>query len=105
MTFGVATFVAITVIAYLVGLIWKTSDLDDKWIPCVVGTVGLALGIAGYLLNVPDFPASDILTAAAVGTASGFAAVGINQIKKQLIDINNEAEKDINSPSGPDSHE
>ena len=33
---------------------------------------------------MPEFPASDYLTAAAVGIVSGLAATGINQVYKQL---------------------
>ena len=85
MDFGVASFVGITVIAYLAGYIWKTAEkLPDKWIPCVCGVVGLILGIVAFLIKVPDFPANDVINAAAVGIVSGFAATGINQIGKQL---------------------
>ena len=34
--------------------------------------------------GVPDFPATDSLTAVAVGIVSGLAATGINQAAKQL---------------------
>ena len=33
---------------------------------------------------MPDFPAGDYITAAAVGIESGLAATGINQAAKQL---------------------
>ena len=35
---------------------------------------------------VPDFPATDYLTAVAVGIVSGLAATGVNQVFKQLRD-------------------
>jgi uncharacterized membrane protein HdeD (DUF308 family) len=85
MELGIASFAAITIIAYLAGYIWKTTDkLPDKWIPCVCGAVGCILGIVAFLIKIPDFPATDILNAAAVGIVSGFAATGINQIYKQF---------------------
>jgi ribonucleotide monophosphatase NagD (HAD superfamily) len=34
--------------------------------------------------TIPDFPATDILNALAVGIASGLASTGVNQIVKQL---------------------
>ncbi|WP_366776160.1 phage holin family protein [uncultured Gemmiger sp.] len=37
-----------------------------------------------WLISVPDFPATDPLTAVAVGIVSGLAATGINQAVKQL---------------------
>ncbi len=85
MDLGIASVAAITVIAYLIGFIWKTADpLNDKWIPCVCGVFGCILGIVAYLIKIPDFPANDVINAAAVGIASGLAATGINQIGKQL---------------------
>ena len=83
MDFGIASVAAITVIAYLVGAGCKASaKIFDSWIPVICGIVGAVLGIAG-LYVMPDFPASDIVTALAVGIVSGFAATGINQIYKQ----------------------
>ncbi len=85
MSFGIASFAAITIIAYLAGFAWKTADkLPDKWTPVICGSIGCILGIVAYLIKVPDFPAEDILNAAAVGIASGFAATGIHQIYKQF---------------------
>ncbi len=85
MDLGIAYFPALVIIAYLAGMAWKTSDvLKDKWIPVVCGTLGCILGIVAFLIKVPEFPADDIFTAAAIGIVSGFAATGINQITKQL---------------------
>lgn len=85
MGLGIASVGAITVIATLVGYAWKTADkLSDKWIPTICGAVGLILGVVAYLIKIPDFPASDVINAAAVGIVSGFAATGINQVYKQL---------------------
>ena len=84
MDFGIATVVAITVMCYIVGLIVRATGLDNKWIPVTCGVAGMALGIAALYMGMPDFPASDPVTAAAVGAASGLAATGINQAAKQL---------------------
>lgn len=80
---GIAGVAAITVIAWLVGEAAKLSPLDNKWIPVICGVVGSVLGILGMRI-MPDFPAGDIMTAAAVGIVSGLAATGIDQIGKQL---------------------
>lgn len=82
--FGIASVAAITVIAYLAGMVWKATPLNDKWIPILCGVVGIILGVVAYLTKMPDFPANDIISAGAVGVVSGFAATGINQIGKQL---------------------
>lgn len=84
MDFGIATVVAITVIVYIIGLLVKGTILDNKWIPAICGVAGIILGIVALYIGMPDFPASDYLTAAAVGGASGLAATGADQIAKQL---------------------
>lgn len=83
MSFDMIQVVAITVICYLIGMIVKATPLDDKWIPCIVGVLGGALGVVGMYI-MPDFPAHDILNAVAIGIVSGLAATGAHQIGKQL---------------------
>ena len=80
---GIAPFAAITVLCFLIGLGCKASKMDNKWIPVVMGVVGLILGIVSTFV-VPDFPATDIVNAAAIGAISGLAATGIHQAYKQL---------------------
>lgn len=84
MDFGIATVLAITVLTYIVGAIVKATKLDNKWIPIICGIFGAVVGVIAFYLGMPDFPANDVITAAAVGAASGFAATGVNQIGKQL---------------------
>lgn len=80
---GITGVAAITVICLLIGQAVKASGVDNKWIPIVCGVCGLALGIGGMYI-MPEFPAQDYITAAAVGIVSGLAATGANQILKQL---------------------
>lgn len=82
-TLGIAGVAVITVICYLIGQAVKASGVDNKWIPIIVGACGGALGVTGMFF-MADFPAQDYLTAVAVGIVSGLAAVGVNQIGKQL---------------------
>lgn len=83
MDFGIASVAGITVICYLVGMLVKATGLDNKWIPVIVGIMGGALGILGLYI-MPDFPATEGITAFAVGIVSGLAATGVNQVAKQL---------------------
>ena len=83
MDFGIAGVAAITVIAYLIGSAVKATTLDNRWIPSICGTVGGILGVLAMRI-MPDFPATDYITAVAVGIVSGLAATGVNQIGKQL---------------------
>lgn len=87
---GIASVAAITVVCYLIGMAVKASGLNDKWIPVIVGVSGLVLGIVGMFI-IPDYPAQDYITSAAVGIVSGLAATGVNQITKQLKDKVEEA--------------
>ena len=84
MDYGTASVAAITVICYLVGIIVKASPVNSALIPAIVGLCGGVLGVAGLYLGLPDFPATDPLTAVAVGIVSGLAATGVNQVGKQL---------------------
>ena len=81
---GITGVAGIVVICYLVGLIVKATPYDNnKIIPIVCGIAGGVLGVAGIYL-MPDFPASDPITAVAVGIVSGLAATGADQIVKQV---------------------
>jgi uncharacterized membrane protein HdeD (DUF308 family) len=84
MDFGIANVVAITIIVYIIGLGIKATKLDNKWIPVICGVAGIVLGIVALYIGVPDFPATDPMTAAAIGGASGLAATGADQVIKQL---------------------
>ena len=82
--FGLPTCIVVVALVYLVGIAVKNIEaIDDKWIPVICGVVGAPLGVLAWRV-VPDFPASDYMTAIAVGIVSGLAATGINQVFKQL---------------------
>lgn len=80
---GITGVAAITVICLLIGQAVKATRMDNKWIPIICGVCGMALGIAAMYI-MPEFPATDYITAAAVGIVSGLAATGINQAAKQI---------------------
>ena len=88
MDFGMASVAAITVIAYIIGLTVKASGINNKWIPILCALCGGVLCIVG-LFVMPDFPAGDVITAAAVGIVSGMAATGADQMIKQMKDGEN----------------
>ena len=75
---GIASVAAITVIAYLIGEGIKVTGLDNKWIPVICGICGGALGVVGMKI-MPDFPATDYITAVAVGIVSGLAATALTR--------------------------
>lgn len=84
MELGIASVAAITAICYLAGVGCKASEkVKDELIPVVCGVTGGILGVAGMYL-MPDFPASDVINAVAIGIVSGLAATGANQVLKQV---------------------
>ena len=93
MNFGIASVAGITVVAFLVCQIIKQTPLDNKWLPAIAGGIGLILGIVAFLVGVPDFPASDIINAMAVGIVSGLAATGAHQVYHQLTEKSDMADK------------
>lgn len=86
---GIVGVTGITAICLLIGQTVKSSGLDNKWIPIICGVAGMVLGIAGMFV-MPDFPADDFITAAAVGIFSGLAATGANQVAKQLTKVSDQ---------------
>lgn len=81
---GITGVAGIVVICYLVGLVVKATPWNNnKIIPIVCGMAGAVLGVAGMYV-MPEFPATDPITAVAVGIVSGLAATGADQAVKQL---------------------
>ena len=85
MDFGIASVAGITALCYLAAMAVKATSVDNKWLPVICGVIGAALGVVG-MYTMPDYPATDIINAAAGGAVSGLAATGINQMYKQLKD-------------------
>ena len=82
--FGMAGVAAITVICYLGGMACKTTEkVKDEVIPVVCGVTGGILGVAGMYL-IPEFPAGDVINAAAIGIVSELASTGVHQVIKQV---------------------
>lgn len=81
---GITGVAAIAVICYLVGMGLKAWDaFDDRKIPIIMGVCGAILGLVAYIWYPDVVPATEPLTAVAIGIVSGFSATGINQVYKQ----------------------
>lgn len=75
--------IPIIMICYGVGFACKTfPKIPDECIPVIMLLVGGILGAIGMRI-IPDFPATDYITAVAVGMFNGLTATGINQLYKQ----------------------
>ena len=83
MDFGIASVAGITVICYLAAMAVKATEVDNRWLPVICGVIGAILGVVG-MYYMPGYPATDIITAIAIGIVSGLAATGADQVYKQL---------------------
>lgn len=80
---GIAAIPVITIIVFLVVEAVKATPLDNKWLPVIAGGFGGILGVVAMIV-MQEFPATDPLTAIAIGIVSGLAATGAHQVYKQL---------------------
>ena len=80
---GIKAIPVITIIVFLAVELVKAIPLDNKWLPVIAGCFGGVLGVVAMMV-MTDYPASDPLTAIAVGIVSGLAATGAHQVYKQL---------------------
>ena len=101
---GIQAIPVITVIVFLIAEAVKATPLDNKWLPVICGAVGGILGIIAMFL-MPEFPAKDYLTAAAVGIVSGLAATGMHQVYKQLTAGSGGQHLEGNQPKDPEKDE
>lgn len=83
MDFGITGIAAITVLCFLAAQGAKATAIDNKWLPVICGLLGGTLGVVGMYI-MPEYPATDWITAAAVGVVSGLAATGAHQAYKQV---------------------
>ena len=74
---------AIVVISYMITETFKMF-INKKYLPIVAGISGGVLGILSFVLQIDIMPATDIVSALAIGIISGLAATGSNQILKQM---------------------
>ena len=81
---GIAAIPVITVICYGVAEIIKATPLDNKWLPVICYILGAALGVVALFTAPELIPATDVLTALAIGIVSGGFATSVHQSIKQL---------------------
>ena len=81
---GIAAIPVITVICYGVAEVIKATALDNKWLPAICIVLGAILGVVALYVAPEVIPATDILTALAIGIVSGGFATSVHQTVKQL---------------------
>jgi len=80
----IAAVPVITVIAFLAAECAKLTPMPNEWLPALCGVAGAILGVVALYVSPTIMPATDILSAIAVGIVSGLAATGAHQVYKQL---------------------
>ena len=81
---GIVAIPVITVICYGVAEILKATPLDNKWLPSICILLGAILGVVALYVAPSITPATDVLTALAIGIVSGGFATSVHQNIKQL---------------------
>lgn len=72
-------------VLYVLGAIIKDSaTIQNRWIPAILGGVGIALSLL-YVLGTGDFSATGVFTAITQGILVAGAAVYTNELIVQLI--------------------
>lgn len=72
-------------VLYVLGAIIKDSAaIQSRWIPAILGGVGIALSLL-YVLGTGDFSATGVFTAITQGILVAGAAVYTNELIVQLI--------------------
>lgn len=81
---GITAIPVITVICYGVAEVIKATPLDNKWLPAICIVLGGALGALALSVAPSIIPATDALTAIAIGIVSGGFATSVHETFTQL---------------------
>lgn len=81
--------IVVAIVLYFVGLgIKKAESIKDKYIPCILGILGIALASIWVFANSPIGTVQEILMAVFTSIVQGILVAGlsayVNQIIKQV---------------------
>lgn len=78
--------IVVAIVLYFVGLgIKKTENIKDKYIPCILGVLGIVLSGIWVFANSPIGTAQEILMAIFTSIVQGVLVTGLSTYVNQLI--------------------
>lgn len=93
-TVPIIIFAVYFIVWLLKKFVFKTNE-SRKNLPPIAGATGIAIALAFYFFAPQEIGFESIVDAATQGAASGFAAVGCNQVYKQWRKFNGDTSVDI----------
>ena len=78
--------IVVAIVLYFVGLgIKKAESIKDKYIPCILGILGIALATIWVFANSPIGTVQEILMAVFTSIVQGILVAGLSTYANQLI--------------------
>lgn len=78
--------IVVAIVLYFVGLgIKKAESIKDKYIPCILGILGIALAAIWVFANSPIGTVQEVLMAVFTSIVQGILVAGLSTYVNQLI--------------------
>ena len=78
--------IVVAIVLYFIGLgIKKTESIKDKYIPCILGILGIALAAIWVFPNSPIGTVQEVIMAVFTSIVQGILVAGLSTYVNQLI--------------------
>lgn len=85
--------IVVAIVLYFVGLgIKKAESIKDKYIPCILGILGIALAAIWVFANSPIRTVQEVLMAVFTSIVQGILVAGLSTYVNQIIKQTNKSE-------------
>lgn len=82
--------IVVAIVLYFIGLgIKKSENIKDKYIPCMLGVLGIVLSAIWVFANSPIETTQDVLMAIFTSIVQGVLVAGLSTYVNQLIKQSN----------------
>lgn len=82
--------IVVAIVLYFIGLgIKKAENIKDKYIPCILGVLGIVLAAIWVFANSPLNTTQDVLMAVFTSIIQGILVAGLSTYVNQLIKQSN----------------